>query len=254
MTLVGITGFKPDVRAVDRLEVGSIPTPSRQHKGYCLNTVLQLMLLVIFSATMYGSSFFTKQTPQISKENVLALTWQENFCKLNSYKKECKRFRKNDFGWNHFVLHGLWPQPRSKHDCSRKFHPLSNKFFNNLKKAMPSAISGLHKHEWRKHGSCYSKSETAYFNDAIILLNQVNRSYIRNFFILNRGKVVTKESLNMAIKKSFGNVVRKVQMVCKKGLIMEIRFSLKGDARKDEISQLLNRAKPFRGGCQRGRI
>ena len=33
MTLVGITGFKPDVWAVDRLEVGSIPTPSRHRYG-----------------------------------------------------------------------------------------------------------------------------------------------------------------------------------------------------------------------------
>jgi len=30
MTLVGITGFNPDVWAVDRLEEGSIPSPSRQ--------------------------------------------------------------------------------------------------------------------------------------------------------------------------------------------------------------------------------
>jgi len=119
---------------------------------------------------------------------------------------------------------------------------------------MPSAISGLHKHEWRKHGSCYGKSEAAYFNDAIILLNQVNRSEIRNFFIRNRGRIITKESLNMAIKKSYGNVTRKIQMICKKGLITEIRFSLNGDVRKDKISKLLKRGKPFRGGCQRGKI
>ena len=216
--------------------------------------IAKIAILLLLTVNLFSSSFFSGHSPKISRKNVLALSWQENFCKLNSYKKECKRFRRNDFGWNHFVLHGLWPEPRNKQNCSRKFRPLSDKFFNNLKIAMPSAISGLHKHEWRKHGSCYGKSETAYFNDAIILLNQVNRSYIRDYFVRNRGRVITKESLNMAIKRSFGNVVRKIQMVCKKGLITEIRFSLKGDVRKDKISKLLKKAKPFRGGCQRGKI
>jgi len=216
--------------------------------------IAKIAILTLLTVNLFSFSFLSQHMPQISKENVLALSWQENFCKLNSYKRECKRFRKNDFGWNHFVLHGLWPQPRSKHDCSKKFRPLSDKFFRNLKIAMPSAVSGLHKHEWRKHGSCYGKNETAYFNDAIILLNQVNNSYVRDFFVRNRGKVITKKSLNMAIKKSFGNATRKIQMICKKGLITEIRFSLKGDARGDKISKLLKNSKPFRGGCQRGKI
>ncbi len=119
---------------------------------------------------------------------------------------------------------------------------------------MPSVLSGLHKHEWKKHGSCYGKSERNYFTDAMSLLKQVNNSKIRDFFVTNRGRVITKKNLNMAIKKSFGNTARKVQMICKKGLIIELRFSLKGDPEKDNISTLLKNAKPLIGGCQRGRI
>ena len=219
-----------------------------------MNFLTKLAIALLFSTNLFSFSLFSFFSSDISQDNLLAVSWQENFCKLNGYKKECKRFRRRDFGWNNFVLHGLWPQPRSKQNCSNKFERLDKQTFQKLKIAMPSVISGLHKHEWRKHGSCYGTSEKEYFNDAMSLLKQVNDSPIRDFFLRNRGRIITKQSLNMIIKKSFGNASRKIQMVCKRGLITEIRFSLKGDARRDSLKTLLKDAKPFRGGCQKGRI
>jgi len=63
MTLVGITGFKPDVWAVDRLEVGSIPTPSRHHLPLYLHMqevshyslINQMLLVCILSAKFWSS-------------------------------------------------------------------------------------------------------------------------------------------------------------------------------------------------------
>jgi len=114
---------------------------------------------------------------------------------------------------------------------------------------MPGVKSGLHKHEWRKHGSCYGKDEDGYFKDALKLLDEVNNSSLREFFAKNRGKVITKAQLNQKFKHP-----RKFIMICKKGLITELRFALKGRVDKENLSELLKKAKPLRGGCQRGRI
>ena len=219
-----------------------------------MRLIAKITILILLSVNLFSFSFFSYFSSNVSSENLLAISWQENFCKLNSYKRECKRFRKNDFGWNNFVLHGLWPQPRSKHNCSNKYKRLDNDVFRQLKIAMPSVASGLQKHEWRKHGSCYGKSERNYFMDAMSLLKQINKSKIRDFFIANRGRVITKKSLNMAIKKSFGNVTRKVRMICVKGLITELRFSLKGEVSKNNLPALLKNAQALIGGCQKGRI
>lgn len=42
MTLVGITGFKPDVWTVDCLKGGSIPSPSRQNIKYKETLLIKL--------------------------------------------------------------------------------------------------------------------------------------------------------------------------------------------------------------------
>jgi len=209
------------------------------------NSIFAVFILL---STLFGFSLFGER---VSTENILALSLQKNFCKLNSYKKECRNFYQREF---FFTLHGLWPQPRSKQNCSNSYKRLPKDLWEELKEVMPGAVSGLAKHEWRKHGSCYGKSEEGYFKDAIKLTKEVNRSALRDFFAKNEGRVITRAQLNQAIKKAFGNVARKVQMVCKKGLITELRFSLKGRVDKESISELLKKAKPFRGGCQKGRI
>jgi ribonuclease T2 len=53
-----------------------------------------------------------------SKQNLLAISWQNAFCQTHQYKKECKKMTNKDFASSHFVLHGLWPQPRNNQYCS----------------------------------------------------------------------------------------------------------------------------------------
>jgi len=217
-----------------------------------------LTFLLLFVSSLFSFSLFGTNEPtntNASTENILAVSLQKNFCKLHKYKKECRNYRRDYYEKEfNFTLHGLWPQPRSKQYCSNSYKRLPRDLWEELKEVMPGAISGLAKHEWRKHGSCYGTSQERYFQDAIKLTNELNETPLREFFEKNSGEVVTKEAINQAIKKSFGNVARKVQMICQNGLITELRFSLKGDVQKENLKELLKNAKPLRGGCQKGRI
>ena len=207
------------------------------------------LVLVVLGA--FGFSLFGHR---VSTKNILAVSWQKSFCVTHKNKKECRSLDKKDFAWENFTIHGLWPQPRSKQNCSNRYERLDSDIWKILKKKMPGVASGLAKHEWRKHGSCYGKSEEEYFKDAMKLLDEVNDSKIKDFFVKNQGKVITKEQLNMVLKESFGNVARKVQMVCKRGFVTELRFSLDGNVKKSSLKKLLSFGKPLRGGCQRGKI
>ena len=207
--------------------------------------------LVVLVLSMYGFSLFGSK---VSSENLLAISWQKSFCATHKNKKECRKLDKRDFAWENFTLHGLWPQPRSRQNCSNRYERLDGKLWSTLKIKMPGVISGLAKHEWRKHGSCYGKSESEYFKDAIKLLDQVNSSKLREFFVKNQGKLITKNQLNQVIKGSFGEASRKVQMVCSRGLVTELRFSIKGDVSKSSLEKLLLQGKPLKGGCQRGKL
>ena len=214
----------------------------------------KVLLLLGFSGILFGFSLFGHHDKGVSRENILAVSWQKSFCISHKNKRECRSLDSRDFAWEHFTLHGLWPQPRSKQNCSNHMKRLSNDLWGELKEKMPGVVSGLAKHEWRKHGSCYGKSEEKYFRDALKLLDSVNSSRIRDFFVAYSGSTITKQELNQVIKKSFGNVARKVQMVCKGGYITELRFSIKGDVYHDSLEKLLKSAKPLRGGCQKGRV
>jgi len=210
--------------------------------------IKKLVGLVFLVGSLVAFSLFGSR---VSTDNILALSIQKNFCALHKNKKECRYFHPKEFA---FTLHGLWPQPRSRQNCSNRYKRLPKDIWDELKVVMPGAVSGLAKHEWRKHGSCYGKDEKAYFKDAIKLVNEVNNSALKDFFAKNSGQIITKQQLNQAVKKAFGNVARKVQMVCKRGLVTEVRFSLKGRGDKKSLKELLEDAKPLRSGCQRGRI
>ena len=142
-----------------------------------------------------------KQSKTTSKQNLLALSWHNAFCETHRYKKECKRklsdlIRKRNSD-THFVLHGLWPQPRNKEYChlssaairadkSKHWRAipnvnLSKETISALSEVMPGFKSALHKHEWAKHGSCYGTDADTYFSDAVSLVNQVNEGALGRF-------------------------------------------------------------------------
>jgi ribonuclease T2 len=218
-------------------------------------------LLFLLASALYAFQFGFKSkdtyTTKISTDNLLAISWQNAFCQTHQNKRECRNIKPSHYSASHFTLHGLWPQPRSRQNCKgkRKVY-LPKPLYQELLQVMPAAKSGLHNHEWKKHGTCYGKSPEEYFKDSISLLKQVNQSAVRDLFAHNVGKTITKEQLNRAFDKAFGKGSgRKVKMVCNKGLITELWINLKGKINeKSSLSELIKQASAARGGCQKGKV
>jgi len=204
-----------------------------------------------------------------SKQNLLAISWQNAFCQTHQYKKECKSMNFKDFGASNFVLHGLWPQPRNNQYCNvskkeigkdknKQWYKLEKLDLNStvrseLSKVMPGYSSNLHKHEWIKHGTCYGTPANAYYNDAMILLTQVNSSAVQKYFKLNIGKTVRLKEIRQVFDKEFGKGAGKhVTMNCKKGLITELWLHLgKGG---DDLNGLFTKGETPKSRCHKGRV
>lgn len=208
-----------------------------------------------------------------SNKNLLALSWHNAFCETHRHKKECKRgllsIMKPKYHERHFVLHGLWPQPKNKTYCKvdRKYITmdrykhwnkipdigLSSETKKKLAEVMPGFASNLHKHEWIKHGTCYGTGAEQYYKDAISLTEQVNDSKVSDFFIKNIGKRVTLKQIRQQFDKSFGTGAgRSVELKCKNGLITELWLHLGGVSHN--MAALLENGKQARSRCQRGLI
>ncbi len=209
----------------------------------------------------------------LSKQNLLALSWHNAFCETHRYKKECKRslltFGKGKYGESHFVLHGLWPQPKNKMYCSvdkslvaadkhKQWRDLpclaiDKEIEDRLEKVMPGYASDLHKHEWIKHGTCYGTEVNRYFSDAVSLTEQINDSRVGDFFTKNIGKRVTLKQIRHLFDRSFGvGAGKHVEMKCKKGLITELWLHLGSGS--DDLATLLKKGKQTRSRCHKGLI
>jgi len=204
-----------------------------------------------------------------SKQNLLALSWQNAFCQTHQYKKECKAMSKKDFGATHFVLHGLWPQPRNNQYCkvskkeigkdkNKQWNKLNNLDLNstvrkNLSMLMPGYSSNLHKHEWIKHGTCYGTDANNYYFNAMALLEQVNESALQKYFKLNIGKQVRLKEIRKVVDKAFGKGSGEhVTMNCNRGLITELWFHI-GNA-ESNLQGLLLKGETPKSRCHKGRI
>jgi ribonuclease T2 len=204
-----------------------------------------------------------------SRQNLLAISWQNAFCQTHQYKKECKRMRSKDFGASNFVLHGLWPQPRNNQYCNvdkKQVGMDKNKQWNRLNKLdltattrerlaklMPGYGSNLHKHEWIKHGTCYGTGASAYYDDAMDLMTQVNESKVQDFFEKNVGKKVSLKEVRGVFNLAFGKGAGEhVTMNCQKGLITELWLHLGNGSSK--LSELLSRGEKPKSRCFKGKI
>ena len=223
-------------------------------------SVVKMMKILFLLFVLIGSLFarfdftipfpaFKKHEQVVIQENILAVSWQKGFCAAHPDKRVCRRLRRGTFAWDHFTLHGLWPEVRGRSNCSNRYEKLDKELWKELEEKMPAARYGLAKHEWIKHGICYGKKKSEYFKDSLKLLDEVNSSPVRDFFVKNQGRIITKQALNRVLKYP-----RKVQMICEGRFITELRFSLKGDIAKEDLDALQKDAKPLRGGCQKGKI
>ena len=210
-----------------------------------------------------------KVSKATSKQNLLALSWQNAFCQTHQYKKECKSMNSKSFGAFEFVLHGLWPQPRNNQYCNvskkqvgtdknKQWYRLDKLDLNSttrseLSKYMPGYSSNLHRHEWVKHGTCYRTSANDYYNDAISLVKQVNSSNVQQYFKQHIGKAVTLKEVRKIFDKEFGMGAGKhVTMNCRGGLVTELWLHI-GNGSK-ELSELFKNGETPRSRCQKGRV
>jgi len=194
-------------------------------------------------------------------DSVLVLSWHNSFCETHSNKKECRRDGAE--AKNHLVLHGLWPQPRNNVYCDLSEDIIKKdklKMWNalpalNLNKEvkelmqehMPGYQSNLQRHEYYKHGSCYSKDANKYFLDALTLTKKVDET-LGEYFRANIGKKVKAiNAKKVAMKLIDKDIKNKIAFKCKGRVLNEVWISLKGQGR--DFKTLLKGAKPIRSNC-----
>ncbi len=210
-----------------------------------------------------------RKSKSTSKQNLLAISWQNAFCQTHQYKKACKAMNKDSFGAFEFVLHGLWPQPRNNLYCNvskkqvgmdknKQWYRLDKLDLTpstrqELSKLMPGYASNLHRHEWVKHGTCYGTTANEYYQDAMNLLKQVNNSQVQNYFKENIGRVVYLKDIRKIFDKAFGvGAGEHVTMRCKNGLITELWLYLGHGS--SELKELFKGGERPKSSCQKGRI
>jgi ribonuclease T2 len=120
-----------------------------------------------------------------------------------------------------------------------------------MKIYFPGYLSGLDRHEWVKHGSCYAEDPLRYFGDALSLTAQVDRSAVGEYLRKHLGRRVRLRDLRRLFAKSFGpGSDPKLAMRCRNGLLSELSISLRGKG--DKLETLLRDAPSLHSRCQEG--
>ena len=203
---------------------------------------------------------------------VLAISWQPAFCERARRRPECKRVKSDRYDNTNFALHGLWPQPGSNVYCGvsdsektkdkkRRWRQLtglglSDDLKQRLWQMMPGAQSFLHRHEWIKHGTCYSNSPEIYYEDSVKLLGEINASEVQQLFSQSIGQMVTGVQIRSAFDRAFGKGAgERVRIACKRDgnrmLITELTVGLSGSA-QTSMAQLMAKSPVTKRGCPGG--
>jgi ribonuclease T2 len=207
---------------------------------------------------------------------ILAVNWQPAFCELNTRVRECRDQRPNSFEATNFTLHGLWPQPRGNEYCDvsnrdriasqdgrwRDLPPLDLTIAQRreLDQVMPGSQSGLDRHEWVKHGSCYEGGQREYYADSLDLMLALNSSEVAEFFAANIGKRITLLDIGNTFDRAFGpGTGERVAIDCEQDgnrtLITEMRIALTGEITgPDDFADLLLAADPLQSACRSGQV
>ncbi len=228
--------------------------------------------LVALTATIVSACQNEQSTSPFNGPMVLAISWQPAFCERAKRRPECKAVKPDRYDNTNFALHGLWPQPGSNIYCGvsendkatdkkRRWKQLaglglSDELKQKLWKMMPGAQSYLHRHEWVKHGTCYSNSPETYYQDSVKLLSEINASEVRELFSRSIGKRLSSAQIRSAFDRSFGKGAgKRVRISCKRDgnrtLITELTVGLNGSA-QDKISELIAASPQTKKGCPGG--
>ncbi len=209
-------------------------------------------------------------------DNVLAASWQPAFCETHRQTPECASQTENRHDASHFALHGLWPQPQSNAYCGvgqadRSIDgwgrwdlldpvELTPETRAALDEVMPGTRSFLDRHEWVKHGVCYSETGEEYYREAIRLVRELNASAVRSLFASNIGEQITLEDVRGAFDQAFGQGAGdRVTMECRRQagrqLIVELKINLVGEIDETtRLADLLAAAPPAAEGCRVGEV
>ncbi len=223
----------------------------------------------------------TPSSLQTSKDEefLLALSWQPSFCETRPNKPECRSQTGERFDAKNLVLHGLWPQPREnvycgvsdrliKLDKDRRWFELPELDLSPgtrraLATKMPGMASGLDRHEWYKHGTCYSNTAEEYYRESIALLDQVNASAVQDLMESNINFLLTDTEIQQEFEDAFGRAAgEKVAVKCKRDIdeereimVVELWLNLKGKIDTNTpISRLLQSAPRARRDCRQGEV
>ncbi len=211
--------------------------------------------------------------------NLLAISWQPAFCETHEDKPECQTQTVNRFDATNFTLHGLWPQPRGKDYCnvSRTIENLDKAkrweelpdidlpkpLLDELKVKMPGVASDLHLHEWYKHGTCYSATPEEYYRESLALLDQVNNSNVRDFFVENIDRKIASQDIREEFSDAFSNgAERKVSVKCaddrrprNRRMIQELQLNFKGEIEPDtSVADLFKNGQSVAADCRGGEV
>ncbi len=198
--------------------------------------------------------------------HVLAISWEPAFCEEKGEKAECQKETEQSFDATHFSLHGLWPQPIGKYYCGvdralitadkrnrwwdLPAPDLSAATHDRLSAVMPGVLSGLERHEWIKHGTCFGADANTYFNREADLAEQINASAPRELFAGKIGQSVSLDDIRAAFDKAFGaGAGARVVVHCQGGgaerEVSELIIYLAGDVNGTApLSDLVHAAAP----------
>ena len=131
---------------------------------------------------------------------------------------------------------------------------------HDLDEAMPGTQSGLDRHEWIKHGTCYGTSAEEYYADALDLMLALNTSDVAELFAGNIGRKITLAQVRQDFDAAFGpGAGDRVSMDCapdgNRTIITELTIGLTGDITgPDDFAALIAAASPTDGGCRSGMV
>jgi len=216
------------------------------------------------------------RTPGRPGRVLLALSWQPAFCERQSSKPECQDQTVGRFDADHLSLHGLWPQPHGLEYCQVDARTraldrpgnwmnlpapdLQEDTLRQLRQAMPGAASGLERHEWVRHGRCFGADADPYFRTALALLEQVNRSPLRDTLARRVGGPVAVSELKAAFEQGFGPGASgalsvRCQRDGERALITELRLSLRQPLNPSTpLREALDTSSGERDTCQTGLV
>ena len=202
---------------------------------------------------------------------ILAASWPPAFCEAARNRPECTSQGRNRFDADHFALHGLWPRDqycgvsvaqRERDEASSwsalpavELDPATRRLLDEV---MPGTRSLLDRHEWIKHGTCFSEEPGPYFATSILLLAALNASPVRDLFAANIGKSLSRDEIRGAFDAAFGpGAGERVRVACeddgRRRIITELTIGLYGTpGQTPNLGKLIRAARPTDGGCEGG--